>query len=170
MLAIIFSLSSHMYPERYPFSNCIPSTKSISVFMVLDSSIVMTPFSPTFSIASAIISPTSSFSEEIAATFAICSLPVTGWLISSIACTATSAAVFIPFLKTIAFAPAAIFFIPSFTSACARTVAVVVPSPAMSFVLVATSFTSCTPMFSKRSSSSISFAMVTPSFVINGAP
>ena len=39
-------------------------------------------------------------------------------------------------------APAATFFMPSLTMACARTVAVVVPSPAASLVLVATSFTS----------------------------
>ena len=40
---------------------------------------------------------------------------------------------------TIGFAPAATFFRPSRTKACARTVAVVVPSPATSLVLVATS-------------------------------
>lgn len=54
--------------------------------------------------------------------------------------------------------------------AWARTVAVVVPSPAASLVLVATSFTSCAPMFSNGSASSISFAMVTPSLVMSGAP
>ena len=46
----------------------------------------------------------------------------------------------------------------------------VVPSPATSFVLVATSLASCAPMFSHGSSSSTSFAIVTPSFVIVGAP
>ena len=56
------------------------------------------------------------------------------------------------------------------TSAWASTVAVVVPSPAMSLVLVATSFTSWAPMFSKGSSSSISRAMDTPSLVMVGAP
>ena len=70
----------------------------------------------------------------------------------------------------IGLAPASRFFIPSLTIACARTVAVVVPSPATSLVLVATSFTSCAPIFSKASSSSISLAMVTPSLVIRGAP
>ena len=75
-----------------------------------------------------------------------------------------------PFLKMMGLAPAARFFIPSAIIACARTVAVVVPSPATSFVFVATSLTSCAPMFSKPSSSSISFAMVTPSFVIRGVP
>ena len=40
----------------------------------------------------------------------------------------------------------------------------------MSFVLVATSFTSCAPIFSNASSSSISRAIETPSLVIVGAP
>ena len=54
--------------------------------------------------------------------------------------------------------------------ASARTVAVVVPSPASSEVLDAASFTICAPRFSKGSSSSISSATVTPSFVTFGAP
>jgi hypothetical protein len=54
--------------------------------------------------------------------------------------------------------------------AWARTVAVVVPSPARSEVLVATSFTICAPMFSIASESSISFATVTPSLVMVGDP
>ena len=68
------------------------------------------------------------------------------------------------------FAPAATFFSPSRTMVCARSVAVVVPSPATSLVLVATSLTNCAPWFSKMSSSSISRAMVTPSLVIVGEP
>jgi hypothetical protein len=54
--------------------------------------------------------------------------------------------------------------------ASARTVAVVVPSPAMSEVLEETSLMSWAPMFSYLSSSSISLATVTPSLVIVGAP
>ncbi len=54
--------------------------------------------------------------------------------------------------------------------ACASTVAVVVPSPALSEVLEATSFTICAPMFSNLFSSSISLATVTPSLVTSGAP
>ena len=131
-----------MYAEMYPRSNCIPSTKSNSVFIVLDSSIVITPSFETFSIASATICPTLSSAAEIAATFAICSFPFTLALIPLIASTAQSVAFFIPFLRTIGFAPAARFFIPSLIIACAKTVAVVVPSPATSFVFVATSFTS----------------------------
>ena len=59
---------------------------------------------------------------------------------------------------------------PRLTIAWASTVAVVVPSPATSLVLVATSFASWAPMFSYGSSSSTSLAMVTPSLVIVGAP
>jgi hypothetical protein len=47
----------------------------------------------------------------------------------------------IPFLTVIGFAPAATFFNPSLIKACANNVAVVVPSPAISFVFVATSLT-----------------------------
>src|ERR1700682_5183168 len=54
--------------------------------------------------------------------------------------------------------------------ACASTVAVVVPSPAVSDVLLATSRTICAPMFSSGSFRSISFATVTPSLVIVGDP
>src|SRR4026209_2922197 len=53
---------------------------------------------------------------------------------------------------------------------CARMVAVVVPSPATSLVLDATSRTICAPMFSSGSLSSISFATVTPSLVMTGEP
>src|SRR6185436_12397041 len=54
--------------------------------------------------------------------------------------------------------------------ACASTVAVVVPSPAVSDVLLATSRTIWAPMFSSASGRSISFATVTPSLVIVGDP
>src|SRR5213078_2955630 len=54
--------------------------------------------------------------------------------------------------------------------ACASTVAVVVPSPAVSDVLLATSRTICAPMFSSESLRSISLATVTPSLVIVGDP
>jgi hypothetical protein len=54
--------------------------------------------------------------------------------------------------------------------AWASTVAVVVPSPAMSEVCEATSLTICAPMFSNLSFSSISFATETPSLVTVGAP
>ena len=55
--------------------------------------------------------------------------------------TMAETALSIPRFKSIGLAPAATFFKPSFTIACASTVAVVVPSPAKSLVLEATSFT-----------------------------
>jgi len=67
-------------------------------------------------------------------------------------------------------APAATFFRPAVTMAWASTVAVVVPSPAMSAVLLATSFSIWAPMFSTGSFRVISFATVTPSLVTWGAP
>src|SRR6185312_2837052 len=75
-----------------------------------------------------------------------------------------------PRFRSIGFMPAATAFEPSRTIAWASTVAVVVPSPARSLVREATSRTSCAPMFSNRSASSISLATVTPSLVMRGAP
>src|SRR6188768_4359901 len=54
--------------------------------------------------------------------------------------------------------------------ACASTVAVVVPSPAVSDVLLATSRTIWAPMFSIAFLRSISLATVTPSLVMVGEP
>lgn len=55
----IFSPSVIIYGEIYPLSNCIPSVTSTSRPNVRPSSTVITPSFPTFSIASAIIFPTS---------------------------------------------------------------------------------------------------------------
>ena len=84
--------------------------------------------------------------------------------------TIVSTALSIPLFKSIGLAPAATFFKPSFTIACANTVAVVVPSPAKSLVLEATSLTICAPIFSNGSANSISFATETPSLVTVGPP
>ena len=168
--ATIFSLSVTMYCERYPRSNCIPSTTSSSVSIPRDSSIVITPSLPTFSIASEMYSPTFSERDETAATWAIASLLATGRAIDFNSSTATLTAVSIPRRIPIGLAPAVTFLRPSRTIACVNTVAVVVPSPAMSLVLEATSETNFAPMFSKWSSSSISLAIVTPSLVISGEP
>lgn len=67
-------------------------------------------------------------------------------------------------------APAATTFMPSAMSAALSTVAVVVPSPAASFVFCAACRTSLEPMFSTASSSSTSLATVTPSLTILGEP
>ena len=76
----------------------------------------------------------------------------------------------IPFLRIIGFAPAVTCFIPEAVITNAKSVAVVVPSPATSLVLSAASFTNWAPIFSNGSLSSISFATVTPSCTIFGAP
>ena len=90
--------------------------------------------------------------------------------ISSSAFVAAWTALSMPRLRSIGFMPAATDFRPSRTMDWASTVAVVVPSPAMSEVWEATSLTIWAPMFSNLSSSSISLATETPSFVTVGAP
>src|SRR3954453_8179609 len=148
----------------------MPSVNSSSRPKVWPSSTFTTPSLPTFSIASARTSPTSRSREETVATRAMSSLPEISFDWDFRFSTICSTACSIPRLIAIGFAPAATLRRPSLTIACARTVAVVVPSPATSFVDVATSRTSCTPWFSNTSSTSISRAIVTPSFVIVGAP
>ncbi len=134
------------------------------------SSMVITPFWLTFSMASAIRVPMTSSPEEMVPTRAISLEPETGWEAAFTASTAALVAFWMPLRITMGLAPAARFFRPSLIIAWARTVAVVVPSPATSLVLVETSLISWAPMFSKASCSSISLAMVTPSLVIRGAP
>ena len=68
------------------------------------------------------------------------------------------------------FIPAATDLHPSEKMARVKTVAVVVPSPATSFVADATCFTSDAPRFMNRSENSMFFATVTPSLVILGLP
>ena len=75
-----------------------------------------------------------------------------------------------PRLIAIGSAPAATFLKPSRTIAWARTVEVVVPSPASSFVFLDASLSSCAPMFWNGSSRSTSLAMVTPSEFTCGGP
>src|SRR5213592_373954 len=158
------------YGERYPRSNCMPSTTSRVVSIVLDSSTVMTPSLPTFFMASAMMLPTClSVLALMVPTCAIMS-PFTSRESLLISPTATSTALSMPRLSAIGLAPAATVRTPSRKIAWASTVAVVVPSPATSDVLLATSLTICAPMFSSASFSSISFATVTPSLVIVGDP
>src|SRR5215204_6012410 len=149
----------------------MPSTTSSSVVRLLASSTVITPSLPTFCIASASILPTSASPlEEIVPTWAISSEVVTFFERDCRSLTTASTARSTPRLRSIGFMPAATDLPPSRTIAAARMVAVVVPSPATSLVLEATSRTICAPMFSNLSESSISLATVTPSLVIRGAP
>src|ERR1700722_15411179 len=155
----------------YPRSNCMPSTTSSSVSRLFASSTVITPSLPTFCIASAIILPieVSPF-DEIVPTWATSAESFTFFADFSIAFTASVTAISTPRLRSIGFMPAATYFAPSRTIAWAKTVAVVVPSPALSLVFEATSRTIWAPMFSNLSSSSISLATATPSLVMRGAP
>src|SRR3982751_2172672 len=149
----------------------MPSTRSSSFSRPLPSSTVITPSLPTLSIASEISLPMSwSALAEIAPTWAISLELLHGRETFFSSSTAVATALSMPRLRSIGFMPAATYFMPSLTIACASTVAVVVPSPATSEVLEATSFTSCAPMFSNLSLSSISFATDTPSLVTVGAP
>src|SRR5689334_16013900 len=149
----------------------MPSTTSSSVSRLFASSTVMTPSLPTFCMASARKRPISvSPFAEIVATWAISSFAVIFLACDLRSSTIASTARSMPRLRSIGFMPAATDFAPSLTIDCASTVAVVVPSPAMSLVLDATSRTICAPMFSNLSSSSISLATVTPSLVMRGAP
>src|SRR5215471_17330687 len=155
----------------YPRSNCMPSTTSSSVSRDLASSTVITPSLPTLFMASARNLPISASPlAEMVPTWAISSFEVTFLEFFSRSATTASTARSIPRLRSIGFMPAATDFAPSRTIAAASTVAVVVPSPAASFVFCATSRTICAPIFSNLSASSISFATVTPSLVVRGAP
>src|SRR5579871_6997904 len=148
----------------------MPSVYSTSRQRPFPSSTVITPSLPTFSKMSARMLPISGSAAEMVAMWAISSRPCTGVAMSLIDSTTVSRALSSPRRTSIGLAPAATFLKPSVMIAWASTVAVVVPSPATSFVLVAASFRSWAPMFSKGSSSSISFAMVTPSLVMVGGP
>src|SRR5918993_214643 len=148
----------------------MPSVNSSSVPNVFDSSTVTTPSLPTLSMASAMTSPIDGSAAEIVATLAMSVLSSTSLACDLIDSTTAATAFSMPFLRLIGLAPAATLRMPRWTSDWASTVAVVVPSPATSFVLVATSLTSCAPMFSNGSSSSTSLAIDTPSLVIVGAP
>jgi hypothetical protein len=131
----------------------------------------MTPSLPTFCIAEAIIWPTdSSPLAEMVPTWATSEEALTFLARASMSLTAAVTARSMPRLRSIGFMPAATDLAPSRTMDWARTVAVVVPSPAVSLVFEATSRTIWAPMFSNLSASSISLATVTPSLVMRGAP
>ena len=78
---------------------------------------------------------------EIVPTCAISSLSLTFFADEINFSLTESTAASIPLFTSIGFMPAVTYLQPSLTIACARIVAVVVPSPASSFVLLATSLT-----------------------------
>ena len=127
----------------------MPSTTSRVVSIALASSTVMTPSLPTFSMASAMRLPmVLSLLAAIVATWAISFLSLVVLDIFLSSSTTFSTACSMPRLSPIGFAPAVTFFRPSRKTAWASTVAVVVPSPATSEVLDATSLIIWAPMSS----------------------
>src|ERR1700674_5884879 len=149
----------------------MPSTTSSSVSSDLASSTVMTPSLPTFFIASARNLPISvSPLEEMVPTWAISSFEVTFLEFLTRSATTASTARSIPRFRSIGFMPAATDLAPSRTIAAASTVAVVVPSPAASAALEATSRPISAPMFPNFFSIAVSLATLTPSLVMRGAP
>ena len=127
----------------------MPSTNSCPVSIVLASSTVMTPSLPTLSIASAMMLPItlSPFAATVA-TFSRSFFPLTGMDAALSLATMSSTAFSIPRFMSIGLVPATTALSPSLKIASARTVAVVVPSPATSEVFEATSRTMRAPMFS----------------------
>mmetsp|Transcript_25842 Transcript_25842/g.49083 ORF Transcript_25842/g.49083 Transcript_25842/m.49083 type:complete len:214 (+) Transcript_25842:1426-2067(+) len=148
----------------------MPSTTYRSLSTPLDSSMVITPLRPTRAMAEAIMSPTSLFPPADTAATEASSESSTSLDSSLSSFTRCLMVLSMPRVSCTGFAPAATIFIPSATNAADRMVAVVVPSPAWSLVREAAWRTSFAPMFSTGSSSSISFATVTPSFTILGDP
>src|SRR5438445_9340241 len=149
----------------------MPSTTSRVVSRPFASSTVITPSLPTLSIALLMMSPmVESPLAEMVPTWAISFGSLVDLLSFFVSATTASTALSMPRLISIGLLPAATSLAPSRKMAWARTVAVVVPSPATSEVLEATSLTICAPMFSNLSASSISFATVTPSLETVGAP
>ena len=107
---------------------------------------------------------------EIVPTWAISSVVLIILALDLRLSTTESTAFWIPLLRSMGFMPAATDLRPSLMMALVSTVAVVVPSPAMSFVADATCFTRLAPTFSNLSLNSMALATVTPSLVILGEP
>ena len=131
---------------------------------------MITPSEVTISIAFVIISPISSSPPALTVATFFISEPLTLMLFLAKTSKANLRAISMPFFISIGLAPAAIFFNPSCTIFCASMVAVVVPSPAFSLVLEATSSINFAPRFAKGFSILISLATAEPSFTISGEP
>jgi len=149
----------------------MPSTTSSVVSVVFDSSTVITPSLPTFSMALATSSPMAgSLCAEIAATCAVSLRVLTGRDNPFSASTARLVARSNPRFISMALAPATTLRTPSAKIAWARIVDVLVPSPTMSPVFSAAWRSMRAPRFSSGSLRSNSFAIVTPSLQTTGVP
>ena len=125
----------------------MPSTTSNSVSIPFDSSMVIRRHCRLFSIASAMYFPNLFTTRRHSTNLCMASFESTMEEMLCSSSTATLVAISIPRRIPNGFAPAVTVFSPSRTIACVNNVAVVVPSPAMSFVFEATSETSFAPYF-----------------------
>ena len=159
-----------MLSDTQPRSYWMPFTISTSTPGTCASTQAMPDVSPTASTASAMVSPTCSSRDEMNAMLRTWSRSVICTASSLMAATAAFTPLSMPRRIAKASAPAATSRKPSLTNTSAKSVAVVVPSPASSLVFSAASMTILAPMFSTWFESSICLATVTPSLVIAGAP
>mmetsp|Transcript_55376 Transcript_55376/g.140012 ORF Transcript_55376/g.140012 Transcript_55376/m.140012 type:complete len:225 (+) Transcript_55376:1053-1727(+) len=154
-----------------PRSNFMPSTTSSSCSMVLPSATVIVPSLPTRSKALATNPPINvSPLAEIVATCLISSGLAMGLAIFSSSSSTVFTAMSMPLFKSMGFMPATTALVPSRKIARARTVEVVVPSPATSLVFEATCLISDAPTLAAFDLNSMALATVTPSLVTFGAP
>ena len=107
---------------------------------------------------------------EIVATLEMASFPLTSVEVAFNSLVINSTAWSMPRFIWVGLTPDSTFLNPYSKIALARMVAVVVPSPASSLVLLATLFTRLAPMLTDLSGISIALATVTPSLVILGLP
>ena len=135
--------------ERKPRSNCMPCTTTTSVSAVLPStSTVMTLLEAAHQLRHGFgesFWPISGLLFDAMVATSVISLLSLSSIFSAIRCssvTTASTAFWMPRDSAIGSQPAAIALSPSRNTASASTVAVVVPSPATSLVLLAASFTS----------------------------
>jgi len=132
---------------------------------------VVEPVSPTFAKAAAMISPMAVLPDvAIVAMLRTASLSLTGRARSPHFSMRMLTVSVMPRRIATGLVPELTAFMPWFTSSWVMRDVVVVPSPALESLFPATSWISLAPMFMAGSSSSMSRAIVTPSFTISGAP
>ncbi len=114
--------------------------------------------------------PISSFCAEMVATCSSSLSSLTGIAIRSSSLVMALTAFSMPIRRLMEDAPATMFLWASDAMAYPRTVAVVVPSPAWSLVLLAASFNNSQPIDSNRSFKTVSRLTPTPSWITIGGP
>ena len=148
----------------------MPSTTSSVVVMPGPNWTSTMPSAPTRPSASATSRPSAGSVAAMVATASSWAWPESGLAERRSASAITPAARSMPATRSTGLVSESSTFSPSWISALARTVAVVVPSPATSLVCLETSRTTWAPMFSNRHGNSTSSAMLTPSRETIGVP